>query len=257
MRPNVALRVLAVVAIASGSACAFAACSSDSPSPSPSPQASATTAPTSTQPTPTREGGVYDPNGDAGSNVCDPPAGANEFYALSAWDLAGVDNVSMCRYRGKVVMIVNTASHCGYTPEYEPLQQIYSKYKAQGFLILGFPSKTFNQEFESGTDVSEFCTTQYGITFPMFAISNVNPPDENPIYTWLKQQPGTWGASASPYSTPIGWNFEKWLVSKKGTVATRFLTAALYPNGPADAAPQDKYTDYAAVTAAIEAELAK
>lgn len=170
-----------------------------------------------------------------------PAAQPGELYALSSMDLAGVNEVSMCRYRGKVALVVNTASQCGYTPEYGPLQTIYEKYKAQGFVVLGFPSGSFNQELDSGVAVSEFCTKTYGITFPMFAISNVNPPNENPIYTWLKAQPGSGAGGA--YSAAIPWNFEKWLVSRKGVVVNRF-NYTVYP-------------DTTDVTTAVEAELSK
>lgn len=81
------------------------------------------------------------------------------------------------------------ASHCGYTPQYTPLQALYEKYNAQKFYVLGFPSDSFNQESEDEKEISKFCTDTYKITFPMFAIGDVNGPGEQPVYTWLKSQP--------------------------------------------------------------------
>jgi glutathione peroxidase len=132
-------------------------------------------------------------------------------------------------------MIVNTASQCGYTPQLTPLEELYKTYGAQGFSVLGFPSDSFNQEYDTGSEVSTFCTTQYKITFPMFAIGDVIAPSPQPVFAWIYAQPG--------YETPIAWNFEKFLISKQGKVVKRFLTAVS--------------PDAADVKAAIEAELAK
>jgi glutathione peroxidase len=172
---------------------------------------------------------ILDPNGEA----CTGAPG--ELYALSARALDATDEIPLCRFKGAVLLVVNVASHCGYTPQYGPLQALYDKYKAQKLYVLGFPSNTFNQESTNEADISTFCTTQYQITFPMFAIGNVNAPDEEPVYTWLKSQPDM--------STDVAWNFEKFLISREGKVANRFLTAVT-PDDPT-------------VTAAIEAELAK
>ena len=167
---------------------------------------------------------------------CLASANAGSLDAISVTTLTSEVTVPMCIYKGKVLLVVNTASMCGYTPQYTPLQAIYAKYASMGFLVLGFPSQSFNQEYSSGTDVSSFCTTNYGITFPMFKIANVNAPDEQPLYTWLKAQPASGMAD-------VGWNFEKFLVNKKGEVVQRFLTGV---------APDDP-----SVTDAISAELAK
>jgi glutathione peroxidase len=171
---------------------------------------------------------------------CTPAAATGSFFALDSYDLGKSRDVSMCEYRGDVIMVVNTASYCGYTPEYTPLEQIFEKYMMQGFVILGFPCNQFGgQEPGEDSDISTFCTSQYGIKFPMFTKSNVNPPDENPIYTWLK-------ADASMNvdgGQAITWNFNKFLLSRKGEVVARY-DSAVEPNDPT-------------VTTAIEAELAK
>lgn len=158
-----------------------------------------------------------------------------ELYELTARKLAFNEEIPLCRFKGAVLLAVNVASHCGYTPQYAPLEQLYQKYKDKKFYVLGFPSRTFNQEFEDEKDISAFCTSEYKITFPMFAIGNVNPPDEQPVYTWLKAQPGVEGA--------IPWNFEKFLISREGKAVKRFV----YTTAP----------DAAELIQAIEAELAK
>ncbi len=170
------------------------------------------------------------------STDCSASAKPGSLDAINVTTLTSEVTVPMCIYKGKVLLVVNTASMCGYTPQYTPLQAIYAKYVSQGFLVLGFPSQSFNQEFSDGKDVSSFCTTNYGITFPMFKIANVNAPDEQPLYTWLKAQPNSGTAD-------VAWNFEKFIIGKKGDVVQRFLTGTT---------PDD-----ASVTAVIEAELAK
>lgn len=162
--------------------------------------------------------------------------GPGELYALSATRLFENDSYPLCAFKGKVLLIVNGASSCGYTPQYEPLQKtLYAKYKPQGFYVLAFPSKSFNQEYDTAAEISANCTSKYGITFPMFAVANVNAPNEQPVYTWLKSQPGATG--------DIPWNFEKFLVSREGKVVKR-INYATSPDAPE-------------VIAAIEAELAK
>lgn len=168
---------------------------------------------------------------DAGDCVGAP----GELYALSAKALATGDAVPLCRFKGKVLLVVNVASQCGYTPQYTPLQSVFKTYEPEGFYVLGFPSKSFNQEYSDEEEISAFCTTQYKITFPMFALGNVNPPDEQPVYTWLKGQAG--------YGEAIPWNFEKFLLSRTGQIVARFPYTTP-PNDPA-------------IVAAIEAELAK
>jgi glutathione peroxidase len=144
--------------------------------------------------------------------VCSPPAKAGELYALSA--STGVTDVSMCEFRGQVLMIANIAAKCGFTPQLGALAQLHTKYAAQGFTVLGFYSDQFNQ---SGTeDEHKSCEASYGVTFPTFPDVAVNPPGEHPIFTWLKAQPGGAGA--------VKWNFEKFLVSHDGELLGRWAT---------------------------------
>ncbi|CAN5561179.1 glutathione peroxidase [soil metagenome] len=164
-------------------------------------------------------------NGDAATTFeCNPAAEKGSIYALSSENLGNTRNVSLCEFRGQVMLIVNVASACGYTPQYTPLEDLYLKYKAQKFSVLGFPCNQFGAQ-ESGTDedISTFCTTKYNITFPMFTKSNVNAPTENPIYSWLKAQPGGAG--------DISWNFNKFLIGRDGKVLKRY-DSAVEPTAP-------------------------
>jgi glutathione peroxidase len=120
-------------------------------------------------------------------------------------------------YVGKVVLVVNTASECGFTPQYEGLQRLFSTYADQGLTVLGFPCDQFgNQEPGSEEEIAGFCQANYGVTFPMFAKVDVNGKDTHPLYQWLKdQQSGRWGGR-------ITWNFTKFLIGRDGAVIARF-----------------------------------
>ncbi|MCM1106704.1 MAG: glutathione peroxidase [Blautia sp.] len=135
-------------------------------------------------------------------------------YSVKAKD--GSD-VSLEAYRGKVLLIVNTATGCGFTPQYEGLQKLYEKYRTQGFEILDFPCNQFaNQAPGSDDEITSFCQSNYGMTFPQFKKIQVNGEDEEPLYTFLKsQKKGVMG-------NHIKWNFTKFLVDRDGTVAARF-----------------------------------
>lgn len=223
-----------LLTLALASACIVVACEAST-------AGDGTGAPT---PTPTPSAPRPPPTGpDDAPPVADPltaPDGtctgaAGSFYSFTLQTLTYKEPLPTCRFEGKVLLVVNVASQCGYTPQYAPLEALYQKYKAQGFYVLGFPSNSFNQELSDEKEISQFCKDEYKITFPMFSLANVNPPDEQPLYTWLKAQPG--------HEAAIPWNFEKWIVSRKGQVAKRID----YTTSPDDAQ----------VTAAIEAELAK
>ncbi|MCG3083256.1 glutathione peroxidase [Anoxybacillus sp. LAT_35] len=125
---------------------------------------------------------------------------------------------SLAQYKGNVLLIVNTASKCGLTPQYEQLQQLYDKYKERGFVVLGFPCNQFgNQEPGSEADISQFCQLNYGVTFPMFAKVDVNGPNAHPLFVYLTEQaPGMLGTKA------VKWNFTKFLVDRNGQVVARF-----------------------------------
>lgn len=119
--------------------------------------------------------------------------------------------------KGKAVLIVNTASKCGFTPQYEGLEELYKQYKDKGLVILGFPCDQFaHQEPGSNSDIQQFCTINYGVTFPIMAKIDVNGKNADPLYVWLKEQTkGMLGSS-------IKWNFTKFLVSKDGEKVKRF-----------------------------------
>ncbi len=144
--------------------------------------------------------------------------------------------VDLSQYKGKVLLIVNVASKCGKTPQYEPLQALYEQYGDQGFAVLGFPCNQFGkQEPGSASEIRQFCTDKYDVTFPMFEKIEVNGEDTAPLYTKLKSfesDPGD-----------VKWNFEKFLIGKNGEVIERFRTRV---------EPDDKK-----VIEAIETELKK
>ena len=122
------------------------------------------------------------------------------------------------QYKGKVMLIVNVASKCGYTPQYDGLETLYKKYKEQGLVVLGFPCNQFSsQEPGSEAEIQNFCRVNFGVTFPMFSKINVNGDNTHPLYRYLKsEQPGILGTET------IKWNFTKFLVDKEGKVIERF-----------------------------------
>jgi glutathione peroxidase len=147
--------------------------------------------------------------------------------------------VELSRYHGRVVLIVNTASQCGLTPQYEPLQQLHEQYADDGLAILGFPANNFgNQEPGTDADIAAFCEQNYGVGFPMFAKLSVKGDDQSPLYAFLTSE------ETNPrFAGEITWNFEKFLVGRDGRVVARF-------------APRTR-PDAEEVVAAIRAELAK
>mgnify|MGYP001441794209 FL=1 len=138
-------------------------------------------------------------------------------YDFNVKDIKDND-ISMSKYKNKVLLIVNVASKCGFTGQYEGLENLYQKYKDEDFMILGFPSNQFsNQEPGSNKEILEFCTLTYGVDFDMFAKINVNGENEIPLYTYLKKE-----ASGILGTESIKWNFTKFLVDKNGKVVDRF-----------------------------------
>lgn len=120
---------------------------------------------------------------------------------------------SLCQYAGKVILVVNTASYCGFTRQYDGLERLYERYKNDGFVILGFPSNDFGQqEPESNKKIADFCRNTYGIKFPMFAKSNVRGSEANPLFQALTKQTG---------EAP-GWNFHKYLIGRDGKTIQSF-----------------------------------
>ena len=126
---------------------------------------------------------------------------------------------SLCQYSGKVLLIVNTASFCGYTPQYEGLEALYKRYAARGLVVMGFPSNDFNQEPKGNKDIAEFCFDTYGVKFPMFAKTTVVGTSAHPLYKQL----------AAATGQPPRWNFHKYLVDRKGQVVAS-LPSKVEPN---------------------------
>ena len=127
-------------------------------------------------------------------------------------------SVKLSDFRGKVLLIVNTASQCGFTPQFAGLEALYEKYAAQGLVVLGFPSNQFgSQDPGTNEEIGAFCTTNYGVSFPMMEKIDVNGSNATPLYQWLtKEKPGLLG------STAIKWNFTKFLVGRDGQVRKRY-----------------------------------
>ncbi|MGO4579934.1 glutathione peroxidase [Cupriavidus sp. 2TAF22] len=119
---------------------------------------------------------------------------------------------NLCQYAGKVVVVVNTASYCGFTPQYEGLEALYAKYRERGLVVLGFPSNDFSQEPGSAKEIADFCYNTYGVKFPMLGKSHVRGSEVNPMYALLARQSGT---------TPK-WNFYKYLIDRNGQVVASF-----------------------------------
>jgi glutathione peroxidase len=140
----------------------------------------------------------------------------NQFYQFIAKSLQGKE-IAMDTYKGKTVLIVNTASKCGFTPQFEGLEKLYEKYKDKGFVILGFPCNQFaNQEPGDEKSISEGCLLNYGVTFPMFSKIEVNGENAHPVYKYLKKElNGVFGSK-------IKWNFTKFLIDADGKPVKRF-----------------------------------
>jgi glutathione peroxidase len=122
------------------------------------------------------------------------------------------ETVNLCSYEDQVLLVVNVASRCGYTYQYASLQKLYEEYKDEGFVVLGVPSRDFMQEYSSEEDVAEFCSTEYGVNFPMLATSKVRGPKASALYKKLIKQSGF-----SP-----SWNFNKYLISRDGSVVSTY-----------------------------------
>lgn len=119
---------------------------------------------------------------------------------------------SLCQYAGKVLLVVNTASYCGFTPQYKGLEDLYTRYRDRGLVVLGFPSNDFAQEKGSNREIADFCENTYGVKFPMFAKSSVRGADANALFKELAARTGR---------QPL-WNFHKYMVARDGTVAGQF-----------------------------------
>lgn len=145
------------------------------------------------------------------------PPPEKSVYEFTMKDIDGKD-VKLDTYKGKVSLVVNTASKCGLTPQYEGLQALYDKYKDRGFVVLGFPANNFmGQEPGTEKEIKDFCTLNYKVSFPMFSKISVKGTDQHPFYTYLTNKQSNPG-----FDGDITWNFEKFLVGKDGKVLARF-----------------------------------
>ncbi|MDB2675288.1 glutathione peroxidase [Flavobacteriales bacterium] len=140
------------------------------------------------------------------------------FYDFTCKTIDGKD-FNMSSLKGKKVMIVNVASMCGLTPQYEQLEQLYSAYKDNDFEILGFPSSDFaNQEFSNDEQISAFCSTTYGVSFTIFEKIKVRGKSKHPLYQWLTEK-----SKNGMKSVPVLWNFQKFIIDKEGNLVDYFL----------------------------------
>lgn len=134
-----------------------------------------------------------------------------DFTNVDMRKLRSKESLNLCQFKGKTLLIVNTASNCGFTPQFEGLEALYQKYKDQGLVVLGFPSDDFFQEEDNEKETAKVCFVNYGVTFPMFATSEVRGRNANPIFKYLNQQ------TSAP-----NWNFYKYLVSPDRKTVQRF-----------------------------------
>ena len=160
---------------------------------------------------------------------------AAPIYEIPVKDIDG-KSTSLAPYKGKVLLVVNVASKCGYTPQYEGLEAIQKKYQSKGFEVLGFPCNQFgSQEPGTNEEIKQFCSSKYNVTFPLFDKIEVNGPGRHPLYSTL-------AGKDSPYPGDIKWNFNKFLIGRDGKIIKRFDSKAK--------------PESAEVTEAIEAALA-
>jgi glutathione peroxidase len=154
-----------------------------------------------------------------------------DYLHIPLTTIAG-DSTTLADFAGKVILLVNTASKCGYTPQYAGLEALYQKYQERGLVVIGFPANDFRQQ-EPGTnaEIIEFCRANYGVTFPMMAKISVKGEAQHPLYRYLTEE--------SPFPGEITWNFNKFLLDREGRVAARFDTK-MKPDDPAIIAKIEK-----------------
>ncbi len=158
------------------------------------------------------------------AGVAPAQKGGKKVAPVLDFRMTGIDGkpVDLSQFQGKVVLLVNVASECGYTPQYEPLQALYKKYARDGLVIVGVPSNDFGKQ-EPGTneEIAKFCKGNYGVEFPMLAKVTVKPgPQQAPLYKFL-----TTKETNPKFAGPIRWNFEKFLIGRDGSVVARFASA--------------------------------
>ena len=154
------------------------------------------------------------PAAQAPADVTLPTAGCPSLLQKTFKKLQDESDQSLCQYAGKVILVVNTASFCGYTPQYEGLEALYAKYSARGLVVLGFPSNDFEQEPGSNKDIADFCFNTYGVKFPMFSKTSVVGKNANPLYVDL----------AKMTNKRPAWNFHKYLLDRSGKPVDSFAS---------------------------------
>jgi len=160
----------------------------------------------------------------------------SNLYTIPLKDIDGKDT-SLKAYAGKAVLIVNVASECGFTPQYQGLEALYRKYKDKGLVVLGFPCNDFGgQEPGTNTEIKKFCSSRYEVTFPLFDKLHTKGPEQHPLYTALS-------GPTSPVAGPVTWNFNKYLISRDGKILAHYES--------------DVEPDSSTLTKAIEGALAK
>jgi glutathione peroxidase len=145
------------------------------------------------------------------------PYNGESFYDFTMKTIDGKE-IPLNQYKGKVILVVNVASFCGYTKQYTGLEQLYKKYKDKGLVIIGFPANNFGaQEPGSDAEIKEFCSSKYNVTFQMFAKISVKGDDKHPLYKFL-----TSGGGNSELAGEVAWNFEKFLIDRNGKIVRRY-----------------------------------
>ncbi len=151
------------------------------------------------------------------SPMTSEPYNGESFYDFTMKTIDG-EEIKLDQYKGKVVLVVNVASFCGYTKQYTGLEQLFNKYKDKGLVVIGFPSNNYGEQ-EPGSDeeIKEFCATNYNVTFQMFAKITVKDEDKHPLYKFL-----TSGGGNSELAGEVAWNFEKFLIDRNGKIVSRY-----------------------------------
>ncbi len=161
-------------------------------------------------------GGIFWMGLDASEGV---PTETSSIYDFDVETIDG-DRISMKKFQGKVLLIVNVASQCGFTSQYEGLEELYDKYKEKGLVVLGFPANNFgNQEPGSNEEIKSFCTTRFGVNFPMMAKVSVKGEESHPLFAYLTSK-----KMGHPFGGSISWNFTKFLISREGEVIYRYAS---------------------------------
>jgi len=141
------------------------------------------------------------------------------FYDSTVKDISG-ENYSLSQLKGKKVLVVNTASKCGFTPQYEGLEELYEKYKGDNFVIIGFPANNFaHQEPGTNEEIATFCKKNYGVTFPMMSKISVKGDDQAPLYKWLTSK-----SENGVEDSKVAWNFQKYMIDEKGQLVGHFAS---------------------------------